>query len=98
MTGEVIAHILLTRCKSMAYESTNSPGFLETIKTWIAENGEVLVLIRFSYAAGSKELEFFTSFTTFRQRLARFSPRTCVTVFRQRHLPLRGAIDDDFIA
>lgn len=81
----------------MAYESTDSPAFLESVKTWLAENGEVLVLVRFSHAAGNQVFEFFTSFPAFEERIAQLRPMTCITVFREKQLPLRGSIDETFV-
>lgn len=82
----------------MGYESINSHVFLEPVERWIAESGEVLALIRLPDAAGNKEFPFFASVPAFREQLALLPPLTCITVFRQQQLPVRGIIDDDFIA
>ena len=58
---------------------------------------EILMLIRYSHAAGGKTFEFFTSFDRLRERLGELKPETSVTAFRKRQLPLRGIVDDDFI-
>jgi hypothetical protein len=58
---------------------------------------EILMLIRYSRAAGSKTFEFFTSFDRLRERLGQLKPETSVTAFRRRQLPLRGVVDDEFI-
>jgi hypothetical protein len=81
----------------MGYPSTNEPAFQAKTARWIAERHEVLALIRYSHAAGSKAFEFFDSVDAFRARLRDLSPRTCVTVFGERQLPLRGRVNDDFI-
>lgn len=81
----------------MGYESTTSPRFLETVNRWIAGTGEVLLLIRFHAVAGSKEFVFATSFEEFRKQISRLPVRTCVTVFRQQQLALRGVVDDELI-
>jgi len=77
--------------------STTDKGFLRTLENWLRGQSEVLVLIRYSRAAGSKSFEIFTSFNHFRERLGAFPPQTSVTVFRERQLPLRGCVNDEFI-
>jgi hypothetical protein len=57
----------------------------------------VLILIRYSRAAGNKEFEFFTSLAALRDRLREFPAEACVTVFRNPQLQLRGTEDDEFI-
>jgi len=81
----------------MGYPSATDAAFFDTVAGWIAGRGEVLVLIRYSHKAGSKDYEFFQSVDAFRDRLRHLSPRDCVTVFGRRQVPLRGRIDDDFI-
>lgn len=61
------------------------------------EHGAVLALIRYSCTAGSRDFEFFGSFQTFSERLRQLPYSTCVTVFRQPQLPMRGVVDDAFI-
>ena len=81
----------------MGYQSTNDPAFQAKTARWIAERHEVLALIRYSHAAGSKDFEFFDSVEAFAARLRELPPRTCVTVFGERQLPLRGRVNDDLI-
>jgi hypothetical protein len=58
---------------------------------------EILVLIRFSHAAGSKDFEFFSSHDLLCQKIFELPPLTSVFAFKQPQLPLRGIVDDDFI-
>jgi hypothetical protein len=81
----------------VSYASAQESNFLAQASRWIAETGEILALIRYSHAAGSKDFEFFSSADAFRDRLNGLAPRTCITVFRKRQLPLRGTVNDDFI-
>jgi hypothetical protein len=81
----------------MGYLATSDPDFLGRTCRWIAEQHDVLVLIRYSHAGGSKDFEFFDSTERFIDRLRGLPPRTCVTVFGKRQLPLRGLIDESFI-
>ncbi len=81
----------------MANQPTSSSTFLTTVSNWIQENDEVLVLIRYSSAAGNKDFEFHTSFETFDAKLSMLKPRDSVIVFRERQLPFRGTVDPDFV-
>ncbi|HEY3325320.1 MAG TPA: hypothetical protein VGP72_33010 [Planctomycetota bacterium] len=81
----------------MAYGSVNDLTFSSTVQQWIEANGEVLALIRFHASAGAKSFEFFRSMDDFKIRLADLPPRTCVIVFRDHQLPLRGRVDEEFI-
>ena len=82
----------------MGYPPTSDHSFRETIARWLESTGEVLTLIRYHAAAGSRDFEFFRSFPAFLTRLAELPPRTCVIVFGECQLPLRGRVDDAFIA
>jgi hypothetical protein len=82
----------------MAHLSTRDAIFQRTVETWLGERGEVSALIQYSAAAGNKGFEFFTSMPSFSSRMAELAPRTCVTVFGDQQLPVRGFIDDTFIS
>jgi hypothetical protein len=81
----------------MRYPPTTDLFFLEKLKHWFRCQPEILALIRYSHAAGSKDFEFFSSFQAFKKAIRSLPPLTCVTVFRQPQLPLRGIVDDGFI-
>src|SRR5687767_13305843 len=81
----------------MSYVSTNDLTFRSTIENWLQENGEISALIRYSHAAGNKDFEFFRSMTSFSGRVQQLAPKTCITVFRAKQLPLRGKVDASFI-
>jgi hypothetical protein len=78
--------------------STADAQFLNTVEHWLLGQTEILVLIRYSRAAGSKSFEFFTSFAVLEDRLRQLPPETSVTAFRRPQLLLRGVADDQFIA
>jgi hypothetical protein len=82
----------------MGYAPTTDPVFLGTLEKWLQSRPEVLVLIRYSHAAGNRDFEFFLSFQDLSDRLCQLPPLTCVTAFRSPQLPLRGIVDDNFIA
>jgi hypothetical protein len=77
--------------------STTDNKFLKTLEDWLRGQEEIMILVRYSRAAGSKSFEFFTSFAALRERLARLNAETSVTAFRKPQLPLRGRVDDEFI-
>jgi hypothetical protein len=74
--------------------ATTDPGFRETAAGWIAERGEVLIVIRFSRAGGVKEFHLIRALPALVQRLAALPPVTSVIVLRQPQLPVRGRVDD----
>jgi hypothetical protein len=82
----------------MSYVPITDPTFLAKAEAWFHSQPELLVLIRYSHAAGSKAFEFFSSFETFSERLGQLPHLACVIVFRQPQLPIRGIVDDAFIA
>lgn len=81
----------------MSLTSSTDGAFLKTLDNWLGDKGEVLVLIRLSQAAGNKSFEFYTSFAVLEGRLGQLPAEACVTVFRNRQLPLRGIVDGQFI-
>jgi hypothetical protein len=81
----------------MGYISTTDPKFLSTLEMWFRTQPEILGLIRYSHAAGSKDFEFFLSFQDMSKRILELPPLACITAFRQPQLPIRGVVDDGFI-
>ena len=81
----------------MSLRSAADEAFLDSLESWLDSHGEVLILIRYSRAAGNKDFEFHTSFLSLRQRLRQLPSETCVTAFRTPQLQLRGIVNDAFI-
>jgi hypothetical protein len=81
----------------MSYASSTDKRFLATLDEWTRSQREILVLIRYSHAAGSKDFEFFSSVETLMEKLSSLPPRTSLIAFRQPQLPFRGVVDDGFI-
>jgi hypothetical protein len=81
----------------MSNISTTNVSYLKTLQEWLQSQGEILVLIRFPYAAGSKSFEFFTSFHKLSERLRELPRRTSIIAFKESQLPIRGVVDDAFI-
>ena len=77
--------------------STTDKRFLKSLEDWLHGQSEVMILVRYSRAAGNKSFEFYTSFAALTQRLAQLKAETSVTAFRKPQLPLRGYVGDDFI-
>jgi hypothetical protein len=77
--------------------STKDKRFLGLLESWLESKPEILVLIRYSRAAGNKDFQFFSSFAVLSDRLSHLSPSTGVTAFGQRRLPVRGIVDEAFI-
>jgi hypothetical protein len=82
----------------MGYASATDPKFFGTLESWLHGLPEILVLLRYSAAAGSKDFEFFSSFAALSNRIRQLPPRTSIIAFRQPQLPLRGVVDEGFIA
>jgi hypothetical protein len=78
--------------------STTDSAFLRVLENWLRASAEILVLIRYSRAAGSKEFELFSSYESLAGRLCQLPPSTSVIAFREPQLPLRGVVDADFIS
>jgi len=77
--------------------STTDKEFLKSLEHWLRGQSEIMILVRYSRAGGSKSFEFFSSFPALRARLAQLKAETSVTAFRKPQLTLRGRVDDEFI-
>lgn len=82
----------------MSYGPTTDKKFLGTLESWFQSQPEILVLIRIRCGAGARDYEFYTSFDALLKRIHELSPGTCIIAFKQPQLPLRGIVDDEFIA
>jgi hypothetical protein len=87
-----------TTAVHMSSAPTTDPKFLGTLEIWFRTQPEILVLFRYSYAAGARDFEFFSSLQTLADRLLELPPRTSVIAFRKPQLPIRGVVDDSFIS
>src|SRR5215813_282674 len=77
--------------------SSTDRTFLETLRSWLEMTHEILLLIRYSRAAGNKSFEFFSSFETLVETLHKLPSQTSIIAFRLQQLPIRGIVDDEFI-
>jgi hypothetical protein len=78
--------------------SATHPDFLGTLERWLSGLPEMLVMIRYSAAAGNRDFELFSSFEVLSNRISQLPPSTSIIAFRQPQLPMRGVVDEVFIA
>ena len=94
----MFARIRRMLSKRKRYRPTTDPKFLGTLEGWFGTQAEILILFRVRAGAGAKEFEFHSAYHTALQRMRELPAGTCITAFKQPQLPLRGVVDDDFIA
>jgi hypothetical protein len=82
----------------MSCAPTTDPNFLGTLEDWFRNQSEVLIEIRYRCGAGSQDFELLPSFQALFQRIRELPLGACVTAFRKPQLPLRGVVDDNFVA
>ncbi len=70
--------------------STTDKEILKSLEDWLRGQSEIMILVRYSRAAGSKSFEFFTSFAALRARLAQLKAETSVTAFPKASTPAAG--------
>ena len=73
--------------------STTDPAFLAQAQQWIASQSELLVLSRYSRAAGSRQYLLFRSADAFQRALQTLPPSTSVILLPDAEFPLRGIAD-----
>lgn len=78
--------------------ATTSPDFLSAVEPWFQAGSEIVLLLRYAYAAGNRDVELIVGLDAFRERMKNLASKTSVTVFRDHKLPLRAVVDDLFIA
>jgi hypothetical protein len=75
-----------------------SSEFLRTAGEWIAQNGEVFVVLRYLHAAGAKDYAFVRSAAEFDDLIKVCPIGTNIEVFREPQLPLHGVVTPEFIS
>src|SRR4051812_2272449 len=75
-----------------------TPAFLDRVAAWIQASGEVLVVIRYLRAAGAKDFALSHSRVDFEALVAAMPVGADIEVFRDPQLPMRGTVDEAFIA
>jgi hypothetical protein len=90
---------LLRRFLVPAYnpERDISSRYLKAVRQWIESAGEVFVVLRYLCAGGMKEYAIIRSYAEFLELIRLCPEGTDIVVFRDRQLPVRGVVDDEFI-
>ena len=78
---------------TVRYPSAADPAFVASIRRWFTARDEVLVMIRYANAGGSKDYELHRSSESIAARIASLPPKTSIIVFRETQLPIRGVVD-----
>ena len=73
------------------------PQFLATVFRSLEPAGELFVMLRYLRAAGAKDYAFIDKPDAFRRLIDLCPTGTDIIVFKDRQLPFRGRVDDDFI-
>jgi len=95
--GTIVTIIAAVEKPRASLPSTADTKFLKSLEEWLRGQSKIMILVRYSRAAGNKSFEFFTSFSALKTRLGLLKAETGVTAFREPQLPLRGYVDDEFI-
>ena len=78
-------------------KSTDDPRFLNTVKNWIENDGEVYVMLWFHRAGGTRHSGLPDSFAHFNSILDSVSIHCTVDVYRHPSFPIRGIVNDELI-
>lgn len=73
-----------------------SEQYLTRARAWVAEHGEILVVLRYLGMAGAKDFALCRSEDEFIQLIDWLPAGTDIEVLRGKYLPLRGVITSDF--
>ena len=75
-----------------------SAAYIDRVSEWIRRIGEVFIILRYLRAAGAKDFAFCRSQDDFESLVQSVPTGTDIEVFRDLQLPLRGVVDDAFMA
>jgi hypothetical protein len=78
--------------------SVYSEFFLARVQTWIAGNGEVFVVIRYSHRGGMRDYVIVNDNVAFAELLKRLPPKTEVIVMADKFLELRGIANEELLS
>jgi hypothetical protein len=82
-----------------SYQSLLSMHNLALLSDWLAENGELLVDINWPHRGGSGQIYIIKSLLELRNLLTEQTwPEIHMLVFRAKQYPLRGTVNESFIA
>jgi hypothetical protein len=77
--------------------SVLDPWFATTVAEWLKESSELLVMLRYPNAGGSRDYELHRSLQSIKDRLLVVPAQTSVIVFLKPQLPIRGVVDEALI-
>ena len=75
-----------------------SSDFCRTVESWIDQQGEVFVVLRYLRAAGAKDYAFVRSAAEFKALIHVCPIGTDIEVFREPQLPTQGMVTSEFIS
>lgn len=78
-------------------KSATDPQFLNVVKEWIENDGEVYLMLWFHAAGGTQHHWLPNSFDHFISILNSVHGHCSADVYRHPHFPIRGIVNDDFI-
>ena len=79
------------------FRSAQDTSFIATLRLWLRERDELLLMLRYPNAGGCRDYEIHASVESITQRLSAVPPQTSVIAFREPQLKLRGIVTGDFI-
>jgi hypothetical protein len=77
--------------------STTDPAFRDRVISYFNTTFEILILVRYSRAAGAKDFRLFSSVAAVESLLNPLPVSTSVTVFKDPGLSHRGIVDELFV-
>lgn len=81
----------------MIFHFKNDPLFIARADEWFSESGDLIVERTRPGIAFERFLYLLTARGQLRQLIADSEPGDWVTVVREKHLPVRGVVDDAFL-
>ena len=87
----------MTKSERTAPLSTKDKQFRSVVQQWLHEQGEILVLLRYSRAAGAKDWYFAEEPNQLLSMVDSLPSQTSVILFRDQQLPIRGVADQALI-
>lgn len=81
----------------MPHTPSTDPHFLNTLRSWLEQDGEVLTLFRYANRAGSRDWQLWRDPQALASKIAQLPPLCSISAFRGPRLPIRGVVDPQFI-
>jgi len=78
-------------------QSVFDQSFQSKVIQWLHESRELLVMLRYPNAGGTRDYELHTGHESIARRLSEVPAQTSVIIFRDPQLQLRGIVTGNFI-